>query len=119
MQLFSKKQADNVDAAGEQAKKKPKTDIKQQLQSVIKLAAHYETTLVALAVAGLLAVTSLRMLKYMDPQVDDTKVQESISKSTKARIDPKIVDKIKQLKGSGTPTPTKVESGRSNPFTEN
>jgi hypothetical protein len=118
MQLFGKKRADGAESSGEQAKK-PKADIKQQLQSVIKLASRYETLLVALAVATLLAVTSLRMLKYMDPQIDDAKVQESLSKSTKTRIDPKIVDKIKQLKESGTPTPTKAESGRSNPFTEN
>jgi hypothetical protein len=92
--------------------------IKKQLNQLLKLGSRYETSLVALLVATLLTVTSLRMLHYMDPPVDDSQVQQSLAKSTKIRIDPKIVQRIGQLKESGTTTPTKVEGNRTNPFTE-
>jgi hypothetical protein len=74
----------------------------------LKLAARYETTIVALAVA-LLAITSLRMLHYMSPQTDDAKVQETLTKNKKIRIDQKTVEKLKQLQDNGAkpPAPTK------------
>jgi hypothetical protein len=60
------------------------------------------------------------MLHYMDPPIDDTKVQDILAKNKKIRIDPKVVDKLNQLQDSGTTTPpaAQVESGRTNPFTE-
>jgi hypothetical protein len=119
MQLFGigKKTPEN---SGEDntAAKKPAADLKKQLNHAFKLAVHYETTIIALAVAALLTITSLRMLHYMDPQIDDSRVQETLAKNKKSRIDPKVVQKLKALQDSGTPTPTRVESGRNNPFTE-
>jgi hypothetical protein len=121
MQLFGmgKKEADSADQSDQQ-KKKPAANLKQQLKHVLKVGAHYETTIIALAVALLLAATSLKMLRYMDPPVDDAKVQEVLAKQKKVKIDPKVVNRIKQLKDSGTttPAPTQVDSGRRNPFTE-
>jgi hypothetical protein len=115
MQLFGLgKKPEGSEAQG----KKPAADIKKQLLKLLRYASRYETSLVALMVAVLLTITSLRMLHYMDPPIDDSKVQESLSKSTKVRIDPKIVQKIEQLQATGTTTTPSVESGRTNPFTE-
>jgi hypothetical protein len=97
---------------------KPGGGIKQQIAQVATIVNRYQTTLVAIFVALLLAVTSLRMLHYMNPPVDDEKVQDALSKNTKIRIDPKVVQKIEQLQDSGTTTTPQVESGRTNPFTE-
>jgi hypothetical protein len=122
MQLFGlgKKETGNADQAADKAAKDPAKDLRKQLIRVLKLADHYETTIIAVAVAALLAITSLRMLHYMDPPIDDTKVQDILAKNKKIRIDPKVVDKLNQLQDSGTTTPpaAQVESGRTNPFTE-
>jgi hypothetical protein len=117
MQLFGlgKKKAD--DSAGDETKK-PKADIKQQLGHTFKLAERYETTIVALAIAALLTITSLRMLHYMDPQIDDAKVQETLAKNKKSQINPKVVEKIKALEDNGATPPSTAGSSRSNPFTE-
>jgi hypothetical protein len=119
MQLFGiGKKSEEAGQAGEKASKNPAADIKKQLSHVLATAEHYETTIIAVAVAVLLTLTSLRMLHYMDPPIDDNKVQDILSKNKKIRIDSSIVDKLKQLQDSGTTAPTKVESNRSNPFTE-
>jgi hypothetical protein len=119
MQLFGKgKIADDAGQAGVKTDKNPSGDIKKQLGRVLKLAAHYETTIIAVAVAALLTLTSLRMLHYMDPPIDDNKVQDILTKNKKIRIDPKVVDNLKQLQDSGTTAPTHVDSNRTNPFTE-
>jgi hypothetical protein len=120
MQFFrsNKKPSDNPNQADVKGGKKPKADIKHQLRKILKLASRYETTLIALAVATLLALTSLKMLHYMDPPIDDGRVQDSLSKYKKVHIDPKVVEKIKQLQDSGTSTNPNLENGRTNPFTE-
>jgi hypothetical protein len=120
MQFFrsKKKPTDGSNPPDVKGGKKPKADIKHQLRKILKLALKYETTLIALAVACLLAVTSLKMLHYMDPPIDDGRVQESLKKYKKVHIDPKVVEKIKQLQDSGTSTNPNLESGRTNPFTE-
>jgi hypothetical protein len=120
MQLFGigKKPAGNEAQTGNKAPKNQAANLKRQLELIIKLARRYETTIIAVAVATLLTITSLRMLHYMDPQVDDAKVQDILAKNKKVRIDPKIVQKLQQLQDSGTTTTTRVESGRTNPFTE-
>jgi hypothetical protein len=123
MQLFGlgkKSQDDSSQTASTKAAKKPAADLKHQLNQLVKLAARYETTIVALAVALLLAITSLRMLHYMSPPVDDAKVQETLEKNKKIRIDQKTVEKLKQLQDNGAkpPAPTKTQTGRTNPFTE-
>jgi hypothetical protein len=117
MQLFGlgKKKAEGS-AEGEP--QNPKADIKQQVGRALKLAERYETTIVALAIAALLSVTSLKMLHYMDPQIDDTKVQETLAKNKKSQINPKTVEKIKQLQDNGATPPSTAGSSRSNPFTE-
>jgi|GEM_PF-5385507 len=97
---------------------KSKVDLKSQLKQLLDLASRYETSIIALLIAGLLTVTALRMLRYTDPPIDDTKVQAALSKNTKTRIDPKVVQKIGQLQDSGTTTTPQVESGRTNPFSE-
>jgi hypothetical protein len=117
MQLFGINIGKKADTDNAQARK-PVADIKKQLNQLLKLAGRYETSLVALIVAVLLTITSLRMLHYMDPPVDDSKVQDSLSKSTKVRIDPKIVQRINQLQETGTTTTPSVETNRTNPFTE-
>jgi hypothetical protein len=120
MQLFGfgKKSETAPDQAGGKAAKSSVADIKHQLKSLLKLASRYESTIISLAVAILLAATALRMLHYMDPPVDDTQVQSIISKSKQVHIDPKIVQKLQQLQDSGTSTSSNVESGRTNPFNE-
>jgi hypothetical protein len=116
---IGKKPAENVAQSDPKAVKKS-GDIKQQINHFIKLTARYETTIVALAVALLLAITSLRMLHYMSPQTDDEKVQEVLAKNSKIKIDQKTVERLKQLQdnGASTPAPTKTQSARTNPFTE-
>jgi hypothetical protein len=116
---IGKKPAENAAQSDPKAVKKT-GDIKQQLNHVLKFTARYETTIVALAVALLLAVTSLRMLHYMNPQTDDAKVQEVLAKNNKIKIDQKTVERLKELQANGasTPTPTKTQAGRTNPFTE-
>jgi hypothetical protein len=120
MKLFGsgKKSSENGSQADDKAAKNPAADIKKQLAHLLKLAERYETAIIAVAVAALLAVTSLRMLHYMDPQIDDSKVQDIVAKNQKVRIDSKVVDRLKQLQESGTTTTPKVDSGRTNPFTE-
>jgi hypothetical protein len=116
---IGKKPAENEAQSDLKAAKKS-GDIKQQLNHVLKITARYETTIVALAVALLLAITSLRMLHYMNPQTDDAKVQEVLAKNNKIKIDQKTVERLKQLQANGasTPAPTNTQSGRTNPFTE-
>jgi hypothetical protein len=93
-------------------------NLNNQLKRILKLTAHYETTIIAIAVAAVLAATSLRMLHYVDPPIDDSRVQDIVAKNKKVRIDPKTVQKLQQLQDSGSTPTVKVENGRINPFTE-
>ena len=97
---------------------KEKLDLRSQLQAKLKLAAKYQTTIIALAIAGLLGLTALRMLHYTDAPVDENRVEQNLSKFKQIRIDSKTVQKIQQLQNSGTNTGPQLESGRSNPFNE-
>lgn len=120
MQLFGigKKASDSGEHADEKPAKNPASDLKHQVKKYLTLASRYETTIIAITVAALLAITSMRMLRYMDPQVEDSQVQEILAKNKKNRIDLKTVDKLKELHDSNTTTPVKAQSGRTNPFTE-
>jgi hypothetical protein len=121
MQLFGTgKKTTEGGAQTEDKAKKSAADLKKQLNHLLKLVAHYETTIVAVAVAVLLSLTSLRMLHYMDPQIDDSKVQESLAKNKRIHLDPIIVEKIEQLQdnGASTPKPATSTNNRTNPFTE-
>ena len=121
MELFGLKLGKKKTNEGQQngIKKSPKTDLKRHLNQYANLALRHESSIIALAVAALLALTSLRMLQYMDPQVDDAKVQESISKSKKVKIDPETVQRLNSLQDSGTTTSPQLEpSQRTNPFSE-
>jgi len=122
MKLFGlelgKKQGGNAQSPGGEAKKKSSLDLKPKLKAGLKLLNHHEATVVALAVSLLLAATALRMLHYMDPPVDDTKVQENLSKVKRIRIDSKTTQRLTQLQESGTSTGTNLGGGRTNPFSE-
>src|SRR3954464_15649419 len=98
--------------------KKSKPDIKSQLKAKAKLAARYQSTIIALTVVGLLGLTTLRMLHYTDPPVDENRVEENLSKFKQIRIDPKVVQKINQLQQGGTTTGPQIKNGRNNPFSE-
>lgn len=121
MQLFgtSKKQGGKEGGQPAKQQKKPGlNDIKRQGEHWLQLALHYQTTIIALAVALLLAFTALRMLRYTDPPVDDNQVQQNLSKFKQVRINPKLVQKIEQLQDSGASAAPNLEGGRTNPFSE-
>lgn len=108
----------SIDPKTAKAKTKEKVDLKSQLRAKLALAARYQTTIIALAVVGLLGLTALRMLHYTDPPVDENRVEENLSKFKQIRIDPKVVQKIDQLQKGGTSTGPIIENGRTNPFSE-
>jgi hypothetical protein len=121
MQLFriGKKDAENPNqSSGKPKNKMDIKELKRQAQKGLRLAGRYQTTIIALGVALLLAVTALRMLRYMDPPLDDNRVQQNLSKFKQVRIDQKTVQKIKSLQDSGASTNTSLQTGRNNPFSE-
>lgn len=92
--------------------------LKRQSKQLGQRILRYQATIIFLAVAGLLALTAVRMLRYSSPPINDARVQQNIAKYQKTRIDPKIVQKIKALQsGGGTSTPN-IQNGRTNPFSE-
>lgn len=101
---------------------KPKKELvpqlKAQVQKYSRAASRFQTTIIALVVVGLLALTTLRMLRYMDPPIDNSQVQANLSKSKQIHINQKDVQKIKQLQDSGTSARPDLEGGRTNPFSE-
>jgi hypothetical protein len=112
------KKTEDTTGGAPQDPKKSKPDIKSQLKAKAKLAARYQSTIIALAVVGLLGLTTLRMLHYTDPPVDENRVEQNLSKFKQIRIDSKTVQKINQLQNSGTRTGPQIENGRTNPFSE-
>jgi hypothetical protein len=122
MEIFglklSGKKAEDAKSPRKGAGKKTKADLKIQLRTKLQVAARYQSTIIALAVVGLLGLTALRMLHYTDPPVDENQVQANLSKFKQIRIDSKTVQKIQQLQNSGTRTGPQIETGRSNPFSE-
>ena len=117
LKLGRKKDQPGKDTHSAQANR-PALDLKGRLKVVIKFADRYQMTIIALAVAGLLGVTALRMLHYTDPPVDETRVEQDLAKFKQIRIDSKTVQKIQQLQNSGTSTGPQLEDGRTNPFSE-
>ena len=93
-------------------------DIKKRGRQLLKITSRYQVTIIVLAIAGLLAITALRMLRYMDPPIDDSQVQLNLAKYEQTHIDPKVVQKIQQLQNSGTSVTPNIQSGRTNPFSE-
>lgn len=122
MKVFGIQIGKNPDEQGEQSANKPQQNLiqslKHRLQKFSRQVVRYQISIIVLAVAGLLAVTTLRMLHYMNPPANDTLVQQNIAKYQKTRIDPKIVQKIQALQtGGSTPAPN-IQNGRTNPFSE-
>ncbi len=120
MQLFGLGKKNSDKAAGVTALKasKPKIGLKEQLGKSLQLAMKFQAPVVAIVIVGLLAFTALRMLHYVDPPADYSRVQENLNKFKRVRIDPKTVQRIKQLSNSqSTPTPS-LQTGRTNPFSE-
>jgi hypothetical protein len=105
-------------AAAGKTKKKFSLDLRSRLGGILQVVSHFQTTIIALAVVGLLAITALRMLQYTDPAVDQDRLQANLSKFKQIRIDSQTVSKIRQLQGSGTTTGPVIETGRTNPFSE-
>jgi hypothetical protein len=99
-------------------KMSPRSDIKQKLKQLLELAIKYQITIIVVAIVSLLSITALKMLNYADPSTDDVAVQENLKKFHQIHINQKAVDKIKALKESQASTGTNLESGRSNPFSE-
>jgi type II secretory pathway component PulM len=93
-------------------------EIKRKVQKWLQLVSRYQNTIIALTVALLLALTALRMLRYMDPPVNDAQVQKNLNQFKQVRIDQKTVQKIKQLQGTGATASPKLGNGRTNPFSE-
>ena len=113
-----KNAADQPAQVADKAKVGLVTEIKRRLKKLLGQAKRYQVSIIALAVAGLLALTTLRMLHYVNPPVDYSQVQKNMAQYQQAHIDPKIVQKIDQLQSSGTSTNSDIESGRTNPFSE-
>jgi hypothetical protein len=99
-------------------KMSPRSDIKKKLKQLLELAIKYQITIIVVAIVSLLSITALKMLNYADPSTDDVAVQENLKKFHQIHINQKAVDKIKALKESQASTGTNLESGRSNPFSE-
>jgi hypothetical protein len=99
-------------------KMSPRSDIKQKIKQLLELAIKYQITIIVVAIVSLLSITALKMLNYADPSTDDVAVQENLKKFHQIHINQKAVDKIKALKESQASTGTNLESGRSNPFSE-
>jgi hypothetical protein len=120
MNLLGMKIGKEAQAAnkGGKPQQKPKADLKSQLQAKLKLLARYQTTIIALAIVGLLGLTALRMLHYTDPPIDENHVEQNLSKFKQIRVDSKTVQRIQQLQNSGTKTGPVIENGRTNPFSE-
>jgi hypothetical protein len=116
--FVGKKKAAKDDQSTKHKAKPGLNDIKHKAKQWLEVASRYQATIIALAVALLLALTSLRMLRYMNPPVDDNQVQKNLSKFKQIRIDPKIVQKIEQLQSTGTSASPKIENSRTNPFSE-
>src|SRR5438132_1829807 len=108
MEIFGlklgKKAADAKAGQTDKAGGKLKPDLKSRAKAKAAAATRYQTTIIALAVAGLLGLTALRMLHYTNPPADANRVEQNLSKFKQIRIDSKTVQKIKQLQNSGTTT---------------
>lgn len=78
----------------------------------------YEIIVVAVIVGGILGFTTLRMLNYTNPPADAERSSENLKKLKRITIDPKVIEKIKQLSDSETSTSANIDQNRNNPFSE-
>lgn len=124
MDLFGlklgKKQADPKDQtnSNKPAGKNLQAELQAQARQLLEKILKYRVSIIALVVAGLLTMTALRMLQYMDPPVSEDQVQQNLAQYEKTHINQKVVEKIKQLQASGTSASPNIENGRTNPFAE-
>ncbi len=80
--------------------------------------AKHQAVIITLAVTAVLALTSLQMLHFTNPPVDDARAQENISKLKRIKIDDDIVQQIQSLQASNATASPDVDEGRVNPFSE-
>lgn len=108
----------NTQHAAGKEKRSAMQSLKDQFRQLGRQILRYQTTIIFLVVAGLLALTATRMLRYSNPPINDARVQQNMAKYQKTRIDPKIVQKIKALQSGGSTSSPVIQDGRTNPFSE-
>lgn len=114
MQLFSKK----TDKEGEATSSKSSAELRQQLNHALKELTRFETFIIVLVVTALLGFTTLKMLHFVDPPIDEIQSEANKGQYKKITIDPKSIQRIKDLVDSKAQPAPNIDSGRSNPFTE-
>lgn len=82
-----------------------------------KLSKHQAFAIILLVVA-VLALTSLQMLRFTDPPVDDVRAQENISQLKRIKLDDNVAQQIKNLQDSNASASPSINTGRTNPFSE-
>lgn len=105
----SNKKADDATKAG---------GLGQLLHNLRKIISRYHTLAMVLLVGAILALSAFKMLGYVDPAADPDRAAENATKLKRITIDPKIVERIKQLNDSQTTTSPNFPDDRSNPFSE-
>lgn len=96
----------------------PSKDLKQTLLELVNKFDRYRTFIILLAVAGLLGATALRMAHYLDPPPNDQRVSDNLAKIKSVKIDPKAVQRIKDLNASNAKATSSFQGNRTNPFAE-
>lgn len=100
------------------SKKIKSLNLSQQFKQILQLIVRYQVVIIIVLVTGLLALTTLKMLRYSDPAPDEQRTQENLSKIKPIHLDTKAVERIKQLNDSQTSTSSNIQNNRSNPFSE-
>ncbi len=104
---------------GKKSESKESTDsLRKSLDKYIAIVARHRAFLITMMVVLVLAITSLQMLKFTDPPVDETRAQENVSKLKRIKLDDNIVEQIKQLRDSDATASPNIDKGRTNPFSE-
>ncbi len=123
MELF-KHSKDPQKAAAQTDSEQPKKqqlsvgELKKSLKKIALFVGRFQTMIVILLLAFCLAFATLRMLSYANPAPSEEKIQENLGKIKQVRIDPKTIERIKQLSDSKTSTTPQLQPGRTNPFAE-
>lgn len=79
---------------------------------------RFQVVLALLVVGGLLAFTGFTMLGFVSPEPDEERIAENNSKLKRIRIDPEVVERIKNLSDSRASVEPQFDSDRNNPFSE-
>ena len=99
-------------------KKNSLAGIKKILSRLSGLLARFESLIIILLCGILLALAATKMLRLIDPPINEDRVQENTAKLKQIHIDQKIIERIKQLSDSKTSPKPNFQSDRTNPFSE-